>query len=384
MERLIYMDNAATTAVKPEVLECMLPYFTQDYANPSSIYNFAQRTKNAVEDSREAIARMLGAAKANEIYFTAGGSESDNWALKAAAETFKDKGNHIITTKIEHHAILNTCAWLEKHGYEVTYLDVDEYGRVNAQDFEKAIKDTTIIASVIFANNEVGTIQPIKELGEIAHSRGVIFHTDAVQAFGHIPINVADMNIDMLSASGHKFHGPKGIGFLYINNKYKLLPFINGGSQERNRRAGTLNVPGIIGMSKAAVMVADSMSQDIENVTKVRDYIIERIEKEIPEAFLNGHRQDRLPSNIHFSFKNVNGESLLIMLDQRGICVSAGSACASGSVEASHVLLAMGIDKNIARSSIRMTISEDTTMQDADYVVEALKEVVEKLRSMTI
>ena len=383
MSRLIYMDNAATTQVRPEVVESMIPYFTDNYANPSSIYNFAQKTKNAVEDARTVIADMLGADKPNEIYFTAGGSESDNWALKAAAEKFKDKGNHIITTKIEHHAILNTCKWLEKHGYEVTYLDVDDKGLVNVDEFSAAIKDTTIIASVMFANNEIGTIEPINELGAIAHSKGVIFHTDAVQAFAHVPINVKDMNIDMLSASGHKFHGPKGIGFLYLSNKVKIDSLIHGGSQERSRRAGTLNVPGIIGMAKAAELANASMSTDMEHVSEMRDYIIDRISSTIPYAVLNGDKDKRLPGNIHFSFRGVSAEPLLIMLDQKGICVSAGSACASGSIDPSHVLLAIGVPRDIAGSSIRMTIGEDMTKEDADYVVDELKAVVERLRSMS-
>lgn len=383
MDRLIYMDNAATTSVKPEVLNAMLPYFTDNYANPSSIYNFAQKTKNAVEDARATIAGIIGADKSNEIYFTAGGSESDNWALKAAAEHFKDKGNHIITTKIEHHAILHTCEWLEKHGYEVTYLDVDNNGLVDVDEFRSAIKDTTILASIMFANNEIGTIEPIKELGAVAHSRGVIFHTDAVQAFAHVPVNVKDMNIDMLSASGHKFHGPKGTGFLYLSNKVKIGSFIHGGSQERSRRAGTLNVPGIIGMAEAARLSAMNIKKDMKYVSDMRDYIIDRVLSEIPYAILNGDRYKRLPGNIHFSFIGVAAEPLLIMLDQKGICVSAGSACASGSIDPSHVLLAIGVDKNIARSSVRMTIGEDLTKEDADYVVDELKMVVERLRSMS-
>ena len=383
MNRLIYMDNAATTSVKPEVVESMLPYFTEEYANPSSIYNFAQKTKNAVEDARTVIADMLSADKPNEIYFTAGGSESDNWALKAAAETFKDKGNHIITTKIEHHAILHTCEWLSKHGYEVTYLDVDEHGLVDTEEFRAAIRDNTIIASIMFANNEIGSVQPIKELGAIAHSNGVVFHTDAVQAFAHIPINVADMNIDMLSASGHKFHGPKGTGFLYLSNKVKIGSFIHGGSQERSRRAGTLNVPGIIGMAKAAELACKTMDKDSEHMAHIRDYMIDRISSEIPYAILNGDKEKRLPGNIHFSFRYVAAEPLLIMLDQKGICVSAGSACASGSIDPSHVLLATGVPKDIAKSSIRMTIGEDLTKEEADYAVDELKAVVERLRSMS-
>ena len=381
MSKFIYMDNAATTAVRQEVVDAMVPYFTESYANPSSVYSFAQKTKNDMEEARETIASILGAAKPNEIYFTGGGSESDNWALKAAAEAFKSKGNHIITTKIEHHAILHTCEWLEKHGYEVTYLDVDEYGKVDPIEFEAAIKDTTILASIMFANNEIGTVEPIKELGAIAHSKGVIFHTDAVQAFAHIPINVQEMNIDMLSASGHKFHGPKGIGFLYVSNKVKIGSFIHGGSQER--RAGTHNVPGIIGMAKAASIANTNMSENIKNISAIRDHIIDRVLAEIPYSRVNGDRTDRLPGNVHFCFRFIEGESMLIMLDQKGICGSSGSACTSGSLDPSHVLLAIGLPHEIAHGSLRLSLGEDATIEDADYVVDELKGIVERLRSMS-
>ena len=383
MEKLIYMDNAATTSTAPEVVSAMLPFFTEYYGNPSSVYNFAQKSKMAIEDAREIIADSIGAAKSNEIYFTGGGSESDNWALKAAAEAFKSKGNHIITTKIEHHAILHTCEWLEKHGYEVTYLDVDEYGKVDPIEFEAAIKDTTILASIMFANNEIGTVEPIKELGAIAHSKGVIFHTDAVQAFAHIPINVQEMNIDMLSASGHKFHGPKGIGFLYVSNKVKIGSFIHGGSQERSRRAGTHNVPGIIGMAKAASIANTNMSENIKNISAIRDHIIDRVLAEIPYSRVNGDRTDRLPGNVHFCFRFIEGESMLIMLDQKGICGSSGSACTSGSLDPSHVLLAIGLPHEIAHGSLRLSLGEDATIEDADYVVDELKGIVERLRSMS-
>ena len=374
MSKFIYMDNAATTAVRQEVVDAMVPYFTESYANPSSVYSFAQKTKNDMEEARETIASILGAAKPNEIYFTGGGSESDNWALK---------GNHIITTKIEHHAILHTCEWLEKHGYEVTYLDVDEYGKVDPIEFEAAIKDTTILASIMFANNEIGTVEPIKELGAIAHSKGVIFHTDAVQAFAHIPINVQEMNIDMLSASGHKFHGPKGIGFLYVSNKVKIGSFIHGGSQERSRRAGTHNVPGIIGMAKAASIANTNMSENIKNISAIRDHIIDRVLAEIPYSRVNGDRTDRLPGNVHFCFRFIEGESMLIMLDQKGICGSSGSACTSGSLDPSHVLLAIGLPHEIAHGSLRLSLGEDATIEDADYVVDELKGIVERLRSMS-
>ena len=383
MDRLIYMDNAATTSVKPEVLNSMLPFFTDNYANPSSIYNFAQKSKKAVEDARTTIADIIGADKPNEIYFTAGGSESDNWALKAAAECFKDKGNHIITTKIEHHAILHTCEWLEKHGYEVTYLDVDSNGLVDIDEFCAAIKDTTIIASIMYANNEIGTIEPIKELGAAAHSKGVIFHTDAVQAFAHIPVNVKDMNIEMLSASGHKFHGPKGAGFLYIRNSVKIGALIHGGAQERARRAGTHNVPGIVAMAQAAMLAHKDMQKNTENEIRLRDYFISRIENEIDYVKLNGHRSKRLPNNINFCIKFVEGESLLIMLDQKGICASSGSACTSGSLDPSHVLTAIGLTDEDAHTSVRLSISEDTTKEEIDIVVEEIKKVTKRLRSMS-
>lgn len=381
-KKLIYLDNAATTKTAPEVVEAMLPYFTELYGNPSSVYSFSQKSKEAITAGREKIAKTLGASP-EEIYFTAGGSESDNWALKAAAEAFKSKGNHIITTKIEHHAILHTCEWLEKHGYEVTYLDVDEYGKVDPIEFEAAIKDTTILASIMFANNEIGTVEPIKELGAIAHSKGVIFHTDAVQAFAHIPINVQEMNIDMLSASGHKFHGPKGIGFLYVSNKVKIGSFIHGGSQERSRRAGTHNVPGIIGMAKAASIANTNMSENIKNISAIRDHIIDRVLAEIPYSRVNGDRTDRLPGNVHFCFRFIEGESMLIMLDQKGICGSSGSACTSGSLDPSHVLLAIGLPHEIAHGSLRLSLGEDATIEDADYVVDELKGIVERLRSMS-
>ena len=382
MSKLIYLDNAATTQVYPEVLQEMLPYFSEVYSNPSAIYSFASESKKAVDKARTSVAELIN-AKTDEIYFTGGGSESDNWALKAAAEAFKSKGNHIITTKIEHHAILHTCEWLEKHGYEVTYLDVDEYGKVDPKEFEAAIKDTTILASIMFANNEIGTVEPIKELGAIAHSKGVIFHTDAVQAFAHIPINVQEMNIDMLSASGHKFHGPKGIGFLYVSNKVKIGSFIHGGSQERSRRAGTHNVPGIIGMAKAASIANTNMSENIKNISAIRDHIIDRVLAEIPYSRVNGDRTDRLPGNVHFCFRFIEGESMLIMLDQKGICGSSGSACTSGSLDPSHVLLAIGLPHEIAHGSLRLSLGEDATIEDADYVVDELKGIVERLRSMS-
>ena len=382
MGKLIYLDNAATTKTAPEVVDAMLPYFTEHFGNPSSVYGFAAANKEVITKQREIIAKALG-AKTEEIYFTAGGSESDNWALKATAEAYESKGKHIITTKIEHHAILHTGEYLQKRGYEVTYLDVDEYGKVDPIEFEAAIKDTTILASIMFANNEIGTVEPIKELGAIAHSKGVIFHTDAVQAFAHIPINVQEMNIDMLSASGHKFHGPKGIGFLYVSNKVKIGSFIHGGSQERSRRAGTHNVPGIIGMAKAASIANTNMSENIKNISAIRDHIIDRVLAEIPYSRVNGDRTDRLPGNVHFCFRFIEGESMLIMLDQKGICGSSGSACTSGSLDPSHVLLAIGLPHEIAHGSLRLSLGEDATIEDADYVVDELKGIVERLRSMS-
>ena len=382
MSKLIYMDNAATTAVKPEVFEKMKPYFMENYSNPSSVYSFAGEAKKAVDDARDIIASALN-AKAAEIYFTGGGSEADNWAIKATAEAYKNKGKHIITSAIEHHAVLHTCGWLERHGYEVTYLPVDENGTVSPEKVEEAIRPDTILISIMFANNEIGTIEPIKEIGEIAKKHGVLFHTDAVQAFGHVPIDVQEMHIDMLSASGHKFHGPKGIGFMYMRNGLKLGSFIHGGAQERSRRAGTHNVPGIVGMGEAARIAMEQLEANAVKETEVRDYLIARVEKEIPYIKVNGHRENRLPNNINICFRFIEGESLLIMLDQKGICASSGSACTSGSLDPSHVLLAIGLPHEIAHGSLRLTISEDTTKEDADFVVDNLKSIVERLRSMS-
>lgn len=382
MNKLIYLDNAATTKTAPEVVEAMLPYFTEYYGNPSSVYTFASKSKEAVTRQREVIAEALG-AKSEEIYFTAGGSESDNWALKATAEAYKDKGNHIITTKIEHHAILHTAQYLEKRGYEVTYLDVDENGVVKLDDLKAAIRPTTILISVMFANNEIGTIQPIKEIGEIAKENGILFHTDAVQAFGQVPIDVNEYHIDMLSASGHKLNGPKGIGFLYIRKGLKLKSFVHGGAQERKRRAGTENVPGIIGIGTAVSRAMRTMKERTLKETELRDYLISRVLQEIPYVRLNGHPKKRLPNNANFSFRFIEGESLLIMLDMKGICGSSGSACTSGSLDPSHVLLAIGLPHEIAHGSLRLTLSEETTREEIDYVVEALKEIVTHLRSMS-
>lgn len=382
MDKFLYLDNAATTKTAPEVLEAMLPYFTEKFGNPSSVYTFAAGNKEVVDVQRDRIAATLG-AKSNEIYFTAGGSEADNWALKATAEAYRDKGNHIITTKIEHHAILHTAQYLEKNGYEVTYLDVDEDGKVRLEDLKKAIRPETILISVMFANNEIGTIEPIKEIGQIAHEHGILFHTDAVQAYGQLPINVDECHIDMLSASGHKLNGPKGIGFLYIRKGVKIRSFIHGGAQERKRRAGTENVPGIVGIGTAAKRAVDTREERTASEVEVRDYLIDRVLKEIPYSRLNGHRTDRLPNNANFSFQFIEGESLLIMLDGKGICASSGSACTSGSLDPSHVLLAIGLPHEIAHGSLRLTINEEITKEDIDYVVENLKAIIERLRNMS-
>lgn len=379
---MIYLDNAATTQVYPEVLDAMLPFFTEIYGNPSAIYTFAEGTKKAVEDARAILAAGINAKK-EEIYFTGGGSESDNWALKATAEAYQNKGKHIITDKIEHHAILHTCEWLEKHGYEVTYLDVDENGLVNPDDLEKAIRPDTILVSIMMANNEIGTIEPIAELGAIAKKHGVLFHTDAVQAFGHIPIDVDAMNIDMLSASGHKINGPKGIGLMYIRKGVKIRSFVHGGAQERQRRAGTHNVPGIVGFGKAAELAFANMDDRIKYETELRDYLIDRVLKEIPYTRLNGDSKKRLPNNANFCFRFIEGESLLILLDQNGICGSSGSACTSGSLDPSHVLLAIGLPHEIAHGSLRLTLSEKTTKEEIDSTVEHLKQIIERLRNMS-
>lgn len=382
MSKCIYMDNAATTQVYPEVFDAMKPYFTEFYGNPSSIYSFAGNSKKAVEDARKTIADFLG-ARTEEIYFTGGGSESDNWALKATADAYANKGKHIITSKIEHHAILHTCEYLEKKGFEVTYLDVDENGFVNPADVEKAIRPDTILVSIMTANNEIGTIEPIAEIGKIAKDHGVLFHTDAVQAFGHIPMNVDEMNIDMLSASGHKINGPKGIGIMYIRKGVKIGSFVHGGAQERQRRAGTHNVPGIVGIGKAVELARDNMKERMEYETKLRDHLISRVMEEIPYAKLNGDKVKRLPNNVNACFRFIEGESMLILLDQNGVCGSSGSACTSGSLDPSHVLLAIGLPHEIAHGSLRLTLSEKNTMEEVDFTVDKLKGIIERLRSMS-
>lgn len=382
MSNLIYLDNAATTQVYPEVVEVMTPYFTECYGNPSAIYGFADKAKMAVDKSRETIANLIG-AKNDEIYFTGGGSESDNWALKATAEAYKDKGKHIITTTIEHHAILHTAKWLEEQGYEVTYVGVDENGVIKLDELRAAIRPDTILISVMAANNEIGTIQPLEEIGAIAKEHGILFHTDAVQAFAHIPIDVEKMHIDMLSASGHKINGPKGIGIMYIRKGVKIRSFIHGGAQERQRRAGTHNVPGIVGIGKAVELAKESMEERISYEIKLRDYLINRVLTEIPYSKLNGHPTDRLPNNANFCFRFIEGESMLILLDMNGICASSGSACTSGSLDPSHVLLAIGLPHEIAHGSLRLTISEKTTKEEIDFTVDKLKEIIERLRSMS-
>lgn len=381
-DRFIYLDNAATTKTSIEVFEAMKPYFTEVYGNPSSIYSFAGKAKGAVENAREIIANSIG-AKAEEIYFTAGGSESDNWALIGMAEAYKNKGNHIITSKIEHHAILHTCKYLENKGYDVTYLDVDEKGFIDLEELKKSIRPETILISIMYANNEIGTIEPVSEIGKIAREHGIFFHTDAVQAYGHVPINVNEENIDLLSASGHKFNGPKGIGFLYIRKGIKMGSFIHGGGQERSRRAGTHNVPGIIGMGKGAEAAHEHMKERMEKQTELRDYFINRVVEEIPYVKVNGDETKRLPNNINVCFRFIEGESLLILLDMKGICASSGSACTSGSLDPSHVLLAIGLPHEIAHGSLRLTLSEENTKEELDYVIDNLKSIVDRLRSMS-
>ncbi len=382
MKKLIYLDNAATTQVAPEVLDAMIPYFSEIYGNPSAIYSFAGEAKKAVEDARRTLAQGIG-AKPEEIYFTSGGSESDNWALKASAEAYAARGKHIITTKIEHHAILHTAEYLEKNGYAVTWLDVDENGLVSPEAVRAAIRPDTILISVMMANNEIGTVEPIREIGAIAKEHGILFHTDAVQVFGHLPIHVEEMNIDLLSASAHKLNGPKGVGLLYIRQGLKLRSFLHGGAQERQRRAGTHNTAGIVGFGEAARLAFGSMTQRAEYETKLRDYLVERVLSEIPYTRLNGDRTKRLPGNASFCFRFIEGESLLILLDQNGICASSGSACTSGALEPSHVLLAIGLPHEIAHGSLRISLSYMTTKEEIDFTVDRIREIVERLRNMS-
>lgn len=379
---MIYLDNAATTKTAPEVVDAMLPYFSEYYGNASTIYSLGAESKKAMDHARQTIADSLG-AKPEEIYFTAGGSESDNWALKATAEAYASKGKHIITTKIEHHAILHTCEYLEKRGFEITYLNVDRDGLISLDELKAAIRPDTILISVMFANNEIGTIEPIAEIGEIAKEHGVLFHTDAVQAYAQVPIHVDEMHIDMLSASGHKLNGPKGIGFLYIRKGVKIRSFVHGGAQERSRRAGTENIPGIVGLGAAVESAMRIMDSKTRKEIELRDYLIGRLENEIPHCWLNGHRTKRLPNNINFSFLFIEGESMLIMLDMKGICASSGSACTSGSLDPSHVLLAIGLKHEEAHGSLRLTLSEDSTKEEMDIVAEEVKKIVQRLRDMS-
>lgn len=379
---MIYLDNAATTKTAPEVVDAMLPYFSEYYGNASTIYSLGAESKKAMDHARQTIADSLG-AKPEEIYFTAGGSESDNWALKATAEAYASKGKHIITTKIEHHAILHTCEYLEKRGFEITYLNVDRDGLISLDELKAAIRPDTILISVMFANNEIGTIEPIAEIGEIAKEHGVLFHTDAVQAYAQVPINVDEMHIDMLSASGHKLNGPKGIGFLYIRKGVKIRSFVHGGAQERSRRAGTENIPGIVGLGAAVERAMRIMDTKTRKEIELRDYLIGRLENEIPHCWLNGHRTKRLPNNINFSFLFIEGESMLIMLDMKGICTSSGSACTSGSLDPSHVLLAIGLKHEEAHGSLRLTLSEESTKEEMDIVAEEVKKIVQRLRDMS-
>lgn len=382
MDHLVYLDHAATTAARPEVVEAMLPYFTEKYGNPSSIYSLGSETKAAITHAREIMAKSIGTTSEN-IYFTAGGSESDNWALVATAEAYASKGKHIITSKIEHHAILHTCDYLTSRGYEITYIDVDENGVIKLDQLKAAIRPDTILISVMFANNEIGTIQPIEEIGAIAKEHGILFHTDAVQAYCQVPIDVDKMHIDMLSISGHKINGPKGIGFLYIRKGVKIRSFIHGGAQERKRRAGTENVPSIVGLGKAVEMAVADMEERTSKEIELRDRMIDAIYKRIPYARLNGDRTRRLPNNVNFSFQFVEGESMLIMLDMAHICASSGSACTSGSLDPSHVLLAIGLPHEIAHGSLRLTLGYDNTQEEIDGVVDEIEKIVARLRSMS-
>lgn len=376
---MIYLDNAATAPMKKGAYEKMLPYLTKYYANPSGVYEFSKKSADAMDKAREQIASLIGADK-NEIYFTSGGTESDNWAITGTAELMRGKGNHIITTRIEHHGILNTCKNLEKKGYKITYLEVDEYGMIRMDRLKKAIRPDTVLISVMMANNEIGTIQPIEEIGMLAKQRGILFHTDAVQACGHIPINVVKSNIDMLSASAHKFGGPKGIGFLYIRQGIDLPPYMHGGGQEMGRRAGTGNVASAVAMGEAAYICKTNMKQYMTYVTRLREYAIQRILKEIPFARLNGHRMRRLPGNMNFSFQFVDGEALLVMLDMKEICASTGSACSTGNAEPSHVLMSIGLTEELAHSSLRLTISEENNKKEIDSAIEEIKDSLYKLR----
>ncbi|NLK34531.1 MAG: cysteine desulfurase NifS [Gracilibacteraceae bacterium] len=380
--KAVYMDHAATTYTKKEVLEEMLPFFTESFGNPSSIHKFGRDARKYVDTARERVAKALG-ANPEEIYFTAGGTEADNWAVKGAAYANRSKGNHIITTKIEHHALIHACEYLEKEGFQVTYLPVDEYGLVSIEDVKNAITDKTILISIMYANNEIGTIQPISEIGKLAREKGICFHTDAVQAVGSVKIDVKEQNIDMLSLSAHKFYGPKGIGALFVKKGVKLINFVHGGAQERGRRAGTENTPGIIGLGKAIELATDNLEEQSKRIMDLRDKLIKGVMDKIPYTRLNGHPVKRLPGNANFSFQYIEGEALLLNLDMKGIAGSSGSACTSGSLDPSHVLLAIGLPHEIAHGSLRLSLGTVNTEEDIDYVLEVLPEIVEKLRQMS-
>ena len=378
----VYMDYSATTYVKPEVVEEMLPYFNEKFGNPSSFYGISRETKRAIDKAREQIAKALNCLP-DEVYFTGGGSEADNWAIKGIAAAHKNKGNHIITTKIEHHAVLHTCQYLEKNGFEVTYLDVDDEGFVRIEDLKNAITDKTILVSIMFANNEIGTIQPIKEIGEICREKKIFFHTDAVQAVGNIPVDVKDMYIDMLSLAGHKIYGPKGIGVLYIKKGIKIDNLIHGGAQEKNRRAGTENIASIVGLGRAVELATDNLEEHMEKLTVLRDKLMDGL-LQIPYTKLNGPRgEKRLPSNVNVCFRFIEGESILLSLDFKGVCASSGSACTSGSLDPSHVLLAIGLPHEIAHGSLRLTMGDGSTEEDVDYVLEVVPPIIERLRNMS-
>ncbi|MBZ9608089.1 cysteine desulfurase NifS [Clostridium estertheticum] len=382
MNKSIYMDHAATTYTKPEVLDAMIPYFTKYFGNPSSIYSLSRETKKAIDVARDKVAKALNASE-NEIYFTGGGSEADNWAIKGIASAYKQKGNHIITTTIEHHAVLHTCEYLAKNGFEITYLPVDEYGFISIKDLENAITDKTILVSVMFANNEIGTIEPIKEIGALCRSKKILFHTDAVQVVGHIPVDVKEMNIDLLSLAGHKFYGPKGIGALYVRKGIKIDNLIHGGGQERNRRAGTENVASIVGIGKALELAVENMVENNKKLVYLRDKLMNGL-LEVPYTRLNGPiGAKRLPGNSNICFRFIEGESILLMLDAKGIAASSGSACTSGSLDPSHVLLAIGLKHEIAHGSLRLTLGDATTEEEVDFALETIPKIIQRLRDMS-
>ena len=380
--REVYLDYSATTPVKEDVFKEMVPFFCERYGNASSLYTPGLDAKRAIDNAREQLAALIN-ANPQEVFFTGCGSESDNWVLLQVADALKNKGNHIITTATEHHAILHTCEYLEKHGFEVTYLGVDEQGRLNPEDFEKAITEKTILASIMMVNNEIGTVHPIKELAAIAKNRGVLFHTDAVQALGNVPIDVKDMNVDFLSMSAHKIYGPKGVGALYIRKGVRIPNLLHGGAQEMGKRAGTENVPGIVGFGKAAELARVNFDQHVKHLTELRDYLAKRITEEIPDVFINGTMEERHPGNLNITFKYIEGESILLKLDMHHICVSTGSACSSKSLKPSHVLAALGVSDELIHGTVRFSIGDFTTREDIDYVMDALKQEVEWLRELS-